>query len=149
MWPNILDIPKEQCTGLLRNLGIMCFLLFSAHYSLNFTECQAYTNIIDAYRASGPLTEEKKSSLESVARILNISSERHKAEVRRAVNDELLQTISTRFVHNANGHTPHRNDKLHVPTGCVGGTLTTPGSRRVGGLCLSSPGPRPAPASPR
>ena len=22
MWPNILDIPKEQCTGLLRNLGI-------------------------------------------------------------------------------------------------------------------------------
>ena len=22
MWPNVLDIPKEQCTGLLRNLGI-------------------------------------------------------------------------------------------------------------------------------
>lgn len=80
MWPNILDIPKEQCTGLLRNL-----------------ECQAYTNLIDAYRASGPLTDDKKSSLESVARILNISSERHKAEVRRAVNDELLTTISTRL----------------------------------------------------
>ena len=44
------------------------------------------------------MTDDKKSSLESVARILNISSERHKAEVRRAVNDELLTTISTRSV---------------------------------------------------
>ena len=70
----------------------------NAQYSYNITECQAYTNLIDAYRASGPLTDDKKSSLESVARILNISSERHKAEVRRAVNDELLTTISTRSV---------------------------------------------------
>ena len=56
----------------------------NAQYSYNIKECQAYTNLIDAYRASGPLTDDKKSSLESVARILNISSERHKAEARRA-----------------------------------------------------------------
>ena len=51
---------------------------------------------MDAYRAGGVLTDEKKSSLENVAKLLNISKERHKAEVRRAVNDELLNTISTR-----------------------------------------------------
>ena len=51
---------------------------------------------MDAYRAGGVLTDEKKSSLENVAKLLNISTERHKAEVRRAVNDELLNTISTR-----------------------------------------------------
>ena len=79
MWPTLLDIPKEQCSGMLRNL-----------------ECQAYTSIVDAYRAGGVLTEEKKSSLESVAALLNISLERQKAEVRRAVNDEVLNTISER-----------------------------------------------------
>jgi len=80
MWPKLLDLPKEQCAGLLRNI-----------------ECQAYTSLVDAYRAGGVLTEEKKSSLESVAAILNISVDRHKAEVRRAVNDELLNTISERL----------------------------------------------------
>lgn len=80
MWPKLLDIPKDQCVGLLRNL-----------------ECQAYTVLVDAYRAGGVLTDEKKSSLENVAKLLNISTERHKAEVRRAVNDELLNTISTRL----------------------------------------------------
>ena len=52
--------------------------------------------MVDAYRAGGVLTEEKKSSLESVAALLNISGSRHRAEVRRAVNDEVLKTISER-----------------------------------------------------
>ena len=51
---------------------------------------------MDAYRAGGVLTEEKRTSLESVATLLNISLERRKAEVRRAVNDEVLNTISER-----------------------------------------------------
>lgn len=51
---------------------------------------------MDAYRAGGVLTEEKRTSLESVAALLNISLERQKAEVRRAVNDEVLNTISER-----------------------------------------------------
>ena len=61
------------------------------------SECQAYTVLLDAYRAGGALTDEKRASLEAVAKLLNISTERHKAEVRRAVNDELLNTISTRY----------------------------------------------------
>ena len=51
---------------------------------------------MDAYRAGGLLTEEKKTSLESVAALLSISGARHKAEIRRAVNDEVLNTISER-----------------------------------------------------
>ena len=51
---------------------------------------------MDAYRAGGVLTEEKKTNLESVAALLNISGARHKAEIRRAVNDEVLNTISER-----------------------------------------------------
>ena len=51
---------------------------------------------MDAYRAGGVLTEEKKSSLERVAALLNITGARHKAEIRRAVNDEVLNTISER-----------------------------------------------------
>ena len=54
--------------------------------------------MIDAFRAGGVLTEEKKSILESIRKILNISEERHKAEVRRAVNDELLATVNKRLV---------------------------------------------------
>ena len=54
--------------------------------------------LVDAFRAGGVLNQEKKSSLETIAKLLNISTERHKAEVRRAVNDELLNTISTRYV---------------------------------------------------
>ena len=52
---------------------------------------------MDAFRAGGILTEDKKCCLENVAKLLNISTERHKAEVRRAVNDELLTTISSRL----------------------------------------------------
>ena len=59
-------------------------------------ECQAYSSLVDAYRAGGVLTEEKKTSLESVAALLNITGARHKAEIRRAVNDEVLNTISER-----------------------------------------------------
>ena len=61
-----------------------------------FSECQAYTSLVDTYRAGGVLTEEKKSSLERVAALLNITGARHKAEIRRAVNDEVLNTISER-----------------------------------------------------
>ena len=52
--------------------------------------------MVDAFRAGGDLTEEKKASLLELARILNIPVERHKTEIRRAVNDELLNTVSYR-----------------------------------------------------
>jgi hypothetical protein len=59
-------------------------------------ECSAYSSVVDAFRAGGDLTEEKKASLLELARILNIPVERHKTEIRRAVNDELLNTVSYR-----------------------------------------------------
>ena len=97
MWPTILDIPKEQCEGMLRNLGeSRLSLLLLSHKTFVAAECQAYSSLVDAYRAGGVLTEEKRTSLESVATLLNISLERRKAEVRRAVNDEVLNTISER-----------------------------------------------------
>eukprot|EP00090_Calanus_glacialis_P014632 TRINITY_DN23461_c0_g1_i1.p1 TRINITY_DN23461_c0_g1~~TRINITY_DN23461_c0_g1_i1.p1 ORF type:complete len:869 (-),score=123.52 TRINITY_DN23461_c0_g1_i1:271-2877(-) len=80
MWPKLVDHTREQCLGVLRNL-----------------ECSAYSSVVDAFRAGGDLTEEKKASLLELARILNIPVERHKTEIRRAVNDELLNTVSYRL----------------------------------------------------
>ena len=54
---------------------------------------------MDAFRAGGDLTEEKKASLAELAKIFNIPVERHKTEIRRAINDELLNTISYRYFH--------------------------------------------------
>ena len=102
MWPKLLDLPAEQCKGMLRNLGknwtgteICCE--WSCEERCCVAECQAYTSLVDAYRAGGVLTEEKRTSLESVAALLSISGARHKAEIRRAVNDEVLNTISERW----------------------------------------------------
>lgn len=49
---------------------------------------------MSALRAQGELSEEKRKLLQDIAATLNISMERHKAEVRRAVNDEKLATIA-------------------------------------------------------
>jgi len=80
MWPKLLDHSREQCLGVLRNL-----------------ECSAYSSVVDAFRAGGDLTDEKKASLAELAKIFNIPADRHKTEIRRAINDELLNTISFRL----------------------------------------------------
>jgi len=80
MWPKLLDHTREQCLGVLRNL-----------------ECTAYSSVVDAFRAGGDLTEEKKASLLELAKILNIPLERHKTEIRRAINDEILNTVTYRL----------------------------------------------------
>ncbi|XP_030837328.1 BRCA2-interacting transcriptional repressor EMSY-like [Strongylocentrotus purpuratus] len=79
MWPRLLDMEEKECRSVLRRL-----------------ELEAYSSVISAFRAQGDLTPEKKSLLRSVASTLSISTERHKAEVRRAVNDEKLTTIAER-----------------------------------------------------
>ncbi|XP_030837330.1 uncharacterized protein LOC115922508 [Strongylocentrotus purpuratus] len=79
MWPRLLDMEEKECWSVLRRL-----------------ELEAYSSVISAFRAQGDLTPEKKSLLRSVASTLSISTERHKAEVRRAVNDEKLTTIAER-----------------------------------------------------
>lgn len=47
-----------------------------------------------ALRAQGSLNQDKLNALKEICTILNISQERHKAEIRRVVNDEKLTTIA-------------------------------------------------------
>ncbi|KAJ9583257.1 hypothetical protein L9F63_022390 [Diploptera punctata] len=77
MWPMILDMSRDECKRILRRL-----------------ELEAYGNLVSVLRAQGYLSKEKRKLLQDLASTLNISMERHKAEVRRAVNDEKLATIA-------------------------------------------------------
>lgn len=82
MWPTLLDLSRDECKRVLRKL-----------------ELEAYAGVISALRAQGDLTKEKKDLLGELSKVLSISTERHRAEVRRAVNDERLTTIA----HNMSG----------------------------------------------
>lgn len=77
MWPNYLDLDTKTCSGILRRL-----------------ELEAYSGVVTALRAQGDLSKERRKILQDLSNALNISVERHKAEIRRAVNDELLNTIA-------------------------------------------------------
>ncbi|XP_070700065.1 BRCA2-interacting transcriptional repressor EMSY [Pempheris klunzingeri] len=77
VWPTILDLGRDECKRILRKL-----------------ELEAYAGVISALRAQGDLTKDKKDLLGDLTKILGISTERHRAEVRRAVNDERLTTIA-------------------------------------------------------
>ncbi|XP_072752018.1 uncharacterized protein [Anoplolepis gracilipes] len=50
--------------------------------------------MVSVLRAQGPFTNEKQKLLQELAKVLHISNERHRAEIRRAVNDEKLATIA-------------------------------------------------------
>ncbi|XP_061754886.1 BRCA2-interacting transcriptional repressor EMSY isoform X3 [Nerophis ophidion] len=77
VWPTILDLGRDECKRILRKL-----------------ELEAYAGVISALRAQGDLMKDKKDLLGELTKILGISTERHRAEVRRAVNDERLCTIA-------------------------------------------------------
>ncbi|KAK2828409.1 hypothetical protein Q5P01_019443 [Channa striata] len=77
VWPTILDLGRDECKRILRKL-----------------ELEAYAGVISALRAQGDLNKDKKDLLGELTKILGISTERHRAEVRRAVNDERLTTIA-------------------------------------------------------
>ncbi|XP_074042716.1 uncharacterized protein isoform X2 [Leptinotarsa decemlineata] len=77
MWPILLDMTREESIHNLRNL-----------------ELEAYSYLVSALRAQGPLSLDKKNLLRDTGNILNITQERHKAEIRRAINDEKLNTIA-------------------------------------------------------
>ncbi|KAM3184099.1 hypothetical protein ACTXT7_009026 [Hymenolepis weldensis] len=64
------------------------------HRLLRQNEIEAYSKVVSAFRAQGPFTSEKKSILSDLQRLLSIGGDRHRAEVRRAVNDDELATIS-------------------------------------------------------
>lgn len=68
----------------------LCFLCFA--------ELDAYGSMVSVLRAQGPFTNEKQKLLQELAKVLHISNERHRAEIRRAVNDEKLATIAEQYV---------------------------------------------------
>ncbi|KAK6194536.1 hypothetical protein SNE40_000155 [Patella caerulea] len=76
-WPMLLDMSRDDCKRVLRRL-----------------ELEGYSAVLSAFRAQGDLTKEKKKILLDLQNILSISTERHRAEVRRAVNDEKFATIA-------------------------------------------------------
>ncbi|KFM79133.1 Protein EMSY, partial [Stegodyphus mimosarum] len=80
MWPMHVDYTDVECRRVLRSI-----------------ELEAYASVVDAFRAQGALTEERKKLLQDLCVALSIPIERHKAEMRRAANDEHLNTIAERF----------------------------------------------------
>ncbi|XP_018562629.1 BRCA2-interacting transcriptional repressor EMSY isoform X2 [Anoplophora glabripennis] len=89
MWPLLLDMTKEESVQNLRNL-----------------ELEAYSHLVSALRAQGPLNSDKRKLLKETGIALNITQERHKAEVRRAISDEKLNTIA----YHVTGHTESLED---------------------------------------
>ena len=63
---------------------------------LLFVEVSAYSGVVSALRAQGDLTKERRKILTDLSHVLNISPDRHKTEIRRAVNDETLATVALR-----------------------------------------------------
>ncbi|EDV21222.1 uncharacterized protein TRIADDRAFT_60216 [Trichoplax adhaerens] len=60
-------------------------------------ELEAYSSITSALRAQGDLCKEKKQLLQDICYQLGISTERYRAELRRAANDDMLTTIANRL----------------------------------------------------
>ena len=75
----------------------MSFLYCRTIKSTPVSECSAYSSVVDAFRAGGPLTEEKSAALLQLGQLLGVGVERHRAEVRRSGSDELLSTVALRL----------------------------------------------------
>lgn len=59
-----------------------------------FSELDAYSNVLAALRAQGPPTGDKLKLLKDVGSVLRIPHERCKAEIRKVILDERLNTIA-------------------------------------------------------
>ncbi|XP_033229158.1 BRCA2-interacting transcriptional repressor EMSY isoform X2 [Belonocnema kinseyi] len=77
MLPGKLEMSRDECRKYLRSL-----------------ELDAYASMVSVLRAQGPFTNDKRKLLEELAGVLHISNERHRAEIRRAVNDDKLTTVA-------------------------------------------------------
>ena len=66
-------------------------------FMLLSTELEAYGSVVSTLRAQGELNKDRKKLLEDLSVLMKISPERHKAEIRRAVNDEKLGCIANRY----------------------------------------------------
>ena len=79
----------------MKKLGIEFLSISGFNIFVSFEiELEAYSSVVTALRAQGELTKERRKIMNDLSNVLNIPIERHKAEVRRAVNDELLNTIA-------------------------------------------------------
>ena len=65
--------------------------------TLRTLELDAYSSIVAVFRAQGELNEKKMEILQDLQIMLHITIDRHKAELRRVVNDEKLYTIAKRL----------------------------------------------------
>jgi len=63
-----------------------------------FSGVNTYSQIVSAFRAQGDLTDEKLDILPVLQNAFGISRERHTAEIKRALYDEQLSEIASRFV---------------------------------------------------
>lgn len=63
----------------------------------NVTELEAYSQVISTFRAQGSLDEKKLKILKELREIFHINEDRHRAEIRRASNDEELCTIAEKY----------------------------------------------------
>lgn len=66
-------------------------------YFFLIAELESYSNVVGAFRAQGILNENKLKILKDLRQAFHISDERHKAEIRRVVNDESLSTIAKMY----------------------------------------------------
>lgn len=57
-------------------------------------ELETYGAVVSTLRAQGELNKDRRKLLEDLSVLMKISPERHKAEIRRAVNDEKLSEIA-------------------------------------------------------
>ncbi|XP_065200681.1 dentin sialophosphoprotein [Planococcus citri] len=74
-----MEMSKTECKRILRSL-----------------ELKAYKSVVDALRAQGGLTANKFEVLMNLAATLKVGEERYRSEIRRAANDDLLNTIAQR-----------------------------------------------------
>lgn len=80
----------------LYKLSFCCAIIdfYSINFLVLFLELEAYSTLVSALRAQGSLNQEKRRLLKETCTALNISTDRHKAEIRRAISDERLNTIA-------------------------------------------------------
>uniref|UniRef100_A0A6P8HNP5 BRCA2-interacting transcriptional repressor EMSY-like n=1 Tax=Actinia tenebrosa TaxID=6105 RepID=A0A6P8HNP5_ACTTE len=77
MFLKTMEVSREEAKRILRRL-----------------ELEAYSSIVSTFRAQGDLNREKKKLLTDLGIHLSISTERHRAEVRRAFSDDRLGAVA-------------------------------------------------------
>jgi len=95
LWPRHLDLSSAECAATLRRLGKpRPSSQHGFHSNEPLLELEAYSSVVSAFRAQGDLTKDRRKILSDLGSALNVNVDRHKAEIRRALNDERLATVA-------------------------------------------------------